>query len=364
MDWREMSLASRIRKIKILKMIARIYRKTKNALKSFVFCNRNIKNYDEKIVYYFGAARHPNLGDLAQSVCIRKWISKHYSEYRLIEVETNIVVYTYYSALNRIRKHIKKDDLIVFQSGYTTTDLGGYADEMHRKVIKSFPKNKMLMLPQTIYFQYKENEKRTSKEYDLAENMLFLARDNKSFEKAKLMFQNIKIEIFPDIVTSLIGKYSFSEERDNILLCCRNDSEKYYSDSEIEELKKTLSNYNYVDVIDTTKKKRDVVKRAEEYIENEIISYSKYKVIITDRFHGTIFALAANTPIIVLKTKDHKVTEGAKWFLDVYKDYIFVADSLEQAEIYANEILSKKYSYKLESYFENKYYDKLPQIWK
>ena len=69
----------------------------------------------------------------------------------------------------------------------------------------------------------------------------------------------------------------------------------------------------------------------EEYIEKEIEDYSRYKIIITDRYHGTILSLVAGTPVIILKTNDHKVTTGADWFKGVYDEHVFLANDLKNA---------------------------------
>jgi exopolysaccharide biosynthesis predicted pyruvyltransferase EpsI len=90
--------------------------------------------------------------------------------------------------------------------------------------------------------------------------------------------------------------------------------------------------------------------------------FSRYRVTITDRYHGTIFSLAANTPVIVIKTTDHKVTTGADWFKGVYDDSVFVAESLDHAYELAGKIL-KNYNYPiLRSYFKENYYDRLSAL--
>ena len=80
---------------------------------------------------------------------------------------------------------------------------------------------------------------------------------------------------------------------------------------------------------------------------------------ITDRYHGTIFSLCAGTPVIIIKTTDHKVTTGADWFKGVYDDYVFVASNLDDAYIIAKELLRKDCNYTLIPYFKTNYYDKL-----
>jgi len=333
-----------------------LYYSTRSKLK---FIDRNTP-----IIFYLGIPAHSNLGDLAQGVCIRRWLKKHYPDTRVVEIETNALVNTHFSLLGKLKEAYRPGDMIVYQSGYTTTDLGGHADEMHRAVMNILPDAKMLMLPQTIFFQHEKNKQRTSKCYNAMKHMLFLARDRISYNMALEMFPNIPVKLFPDIVTTLIGNYSFNYKREGILFCCRNDSEKYYSDEEINDLIDKCHKLSKVDKTDTTKVGRtaDIVKNAEEHINQEIDTYAQYKLIITDRYHGTILSLVAGTPVIIIKTTDHKVTTGAEWFRGIYDDYVYVADSLEDAYKLVEQILRKPLDHNLQPYFEKEYYDKLPEI--
>ena len=94
----------------------------------------------------------------------------------------------------------------------------------------------------------------------------------------------------------------------------------------------------------------------------EIERYSHYKVIITDRYHGTIFSLVAGTPVVVLKTTDHKVVTGVDWFNGVYDQYVYLAQTPEHALDIAKNILNSKFDHSLENYFQKEYYDKLPAL--
>ncbi len=315
-------------------------------------------------IFYLGIPAHKNLGDLAQGVCIRNWLKKYYPQIPVIEIETDALVNTHLSVLNDLVKVYGVNDFIIFQSGYTTTDLGGHADEMHRAVMKALPLAKMLMMPQTIYFQNDENRRRTSECYNQMKNMLFLARDRISYAMAQEMFPDIKIKLFPDIVTSLIGTLKFEGSREGILFCCRNDSEKYYSDEDISKLMRRCEKIGKVSRTDTTKRGsiNRIVKHANQYVNQEIEDYTKYKLMITDRYHGTIFSLVAGTPVIIIKTTDHKVTTGAEWFKGIYDNYVYLAETLEEAYLLAEKIYNKPLSNSLLPYFAEKYYDNLPQI--
>ena len=351
------------------RLLVTTYRKVKSVLRTpkqirlFVKTKRILQKKDERRkIYYIGIPAHNNLGDLAQGICIRRWIKKHYSDRQIIEIETNALVNTRFSALKHLKKAFDiQNDFVLFQSGYTTTDLGGYADEMHCAVINALPGARILMMPQTIFFEQEERRQNTSRVYNGA-NMLFLARDRVSYGMAQDMFSNLKLGLFPDVVTTLIGQFEYDAAREGILFCCRDDSEKFYSDAEIAHLMKQCSAFDRVQKTDTTKKVRasKIVNNATSFIFNEIESYAKYRLIITDRYHGTIFSLIAGTPVIIIKTTDHKVTTGAEWFNGIYDEHVFLAESLEDAYMLAEKILQNEPGHKLTPCFEREYYDKLP----
>ena len=90
--------------------------------------------------------------------------------------------------------------------------------------------------------------------------------------------------------------------------------------------------------------------------------YSRFKLIITDRYHGTIFSLIAGTPVIVLKTSDHKLSSGVKWFPEEFKDYVTFAENLDEAYEKAAMMMNKQLTHQLPPYFKENYYDKLKSL--
>lgn len=323
---------------------------------------RIVSGNKNKRIYYCGVPAHGNLGDLAQGVCIRRWIKKHYSDYYVTELETNALVNTKHSCLNDLKKAFNSDkDFIIFQSGYTTTDLGGYADTMHQAVIGALPNARILMMPQTIFFKSEERKQLCSKVYNSHKRMLFLARDTVSFEMAKEMFPSLPKKCYPDIVTTLIGSVKSNQDREGILFCLRDDGEKYYNDEDLSVLIERCKKIGPVNRTDTTKGK-SVVKEAENYIYAEISEYAKYKVMITDRYHGTILSIVAGTPVIIIKTTDHKVTTGADWFKGIYDDFVYLAEDLEEAYQLANKLYLRNIYETPKAFFEENYYDKLPAL--
>lgn len=317
-------------------------------------------------IFYLGITNHPNLGDMGQHYCIKKWIRENYPKAQLIMYEANPVVNNKSGFIKKLKSIYRPNDIILFQSGYCTQDLGGLHNLMHEMIAEELPNARILMLPQTIYFQKEENKVHTARVLDKASRMLFLARDMVSYRTAtEEMFKRIKVVAYPDIVTTLIGTLSFNNSRDGVCLCTRNDGEKYYSDNELTDLNnKLISAGLKVNRKDTqsSASSSEIRNNLQQYIEKEIDSYSHYKVTITDRYHGTIFSLCAGTPVIIIKTNDHKVTTGADWFKGIYDDYVQVADSLEDAYAKCQDIIAKNLANKLDPYFKVQYYDKLKDI--
>ena len=324
-----------------------------------------LNNTGKPRVFYLGITAHSNLGDMAQHYCICKWINENYADHDLVMFESNTIVDSKAGFIDKFKEVNRLQDIIVFQSGYTTQDLGGNHEYMHRLIVDNMPYTKILMMPQTIFFEKEENQKRCSESLNKSQHMLFLARDFVSYQMAKSMFPDIHVEAFPDIVTTLIGTLHFDNERKGVCLCTRNDGEKLYTTEQINELATKLEKGGIeVKQKDTQSKQtvKEIRARLKECIESEIETYSHFEITITDRYHGTIFSLCAGTPVIILKTTDHKVTTGADWFKGVYDDYVYVAEDLEDAYNKARMVIAKKLSHQLAPYFKENYYDRLKRL--
>lgn len=320
----------------------------------------------EKKIFLFGIPNHTNLGDNAQTYCILKWCETNYPGYTVFAYTSEFLRDMDYLYLKALSKKISMEDIILFQSGYNTTDIYYPEEYMHRKVIELFKKNLIVALPQTIKFIKEEEKQKTAHIYNSHSNIIFLARDKESYSSAKEMFTSASIYLFPDIVTSLIGKYNFNNKRDGIMFCMRNDLETFIPRDKITKIIKELSSKHTTLLTDTTLNMsyEELIRDRAKVIEETIKDYANYKLIVTDRYHGIILSLIASTPVIVLKTSDHKLTSGVEWFinLDQFKDYIYYCESLEDLKEVIERIIDIPRSYRLHEYFNEHYYDKLKDI--
>jgi len=324
--------------------------------------NNITENSNTIRIFYFGVPSHANLGDQAQWYCIHKWMNNYYPQVEVIEFTDKMIKDNRFGLIKLLIQKIKPSDLIIFQSGYCTSDISMTCEIMHRNIIKNFQNNKIIIFPQTVNFVTEKEKQTSSQIYNSHKMITFLARDKVSFLTAKEIFSKVKIELYPDIVTSLIGKYSFNNKRDKILFCMRDDSEQYYEKSDIQKLRDRLLPFIETEITDTTIKMNgiELQKNIKSILEQTFNKYSQYKAIITDRYHGTIFSLIAGTPVVVLNSTDHKLSSGVDWFKGVYPKHIYFAENLEKAYEFVKEIINEdKCSHKLDDYFDREYYQKL-----
>lgn len=313
-------------------------------------------------MFYFGVPIHLNIGDVAQTYCTEQWIYENYGNIAVYEFHTPALLDPKF--LSELKKAVRDDDLIVVQSGYCSHQ--GHMDHrMHKKIVPFFKNNRILILPQTINITSEREWEETAKAFATNPKLIFMTRDKISYESAS---RHIKNEIinYPDIVTTLIGSRDPLPQREGILLCMRNDSEKFYRDSEYLELKKKINLLGIkVDRTDTTLKGSDsdtFYSNFEAILEETLREFEKHRLIITDRYHGVILASIANTPVIVLKTNDHKVTSGIDWFTENGYQNIYYANDMENAYQIAKEKYMQNTTIKNSDIFKTKYYQNLKNV--
>ena len=195
-------------------------------------------------------------------------------------------------------------------------------------------------------------------------NVTFICRDETSYAKAQELF-TCRVLLYPDIVTSLIGleEFNFATNRNGILMVLRDDKEKFYSDEQLAALASNLQNKGVkIERFDTTIKCSPFTwtLNRERTIKRYLRKFADYKLIITDRYHGTIFGQIVSTPTIVIASSDHKLASGVRWFPEEFSNQLFFAESLEQAERIAERILQQD-SHPTQSapYFNENYWSKL-----
>lgn len=312
----------------------------------------------KQTIYLFSNPIHSNLGDQAQTYCILNWFKSNYPSFQVVCLPQKT---TSPKMLQIIRDRLTETDLLFIHSGYLMFDPHPHLPYIC-DVIELFKDRKIVVLPQTINLNSEKVLKKVQGAFNDHSNLYLLCRDDVSFERAHKLFPKCKLILWPDFVTSLIGIKAYSNFRNGIMFCMRNDGEKFYTDDDIYKLKDRFGGI-HITPFDTTINKSAFAWRfnREKLIENVLDKFSHHQLVITDRYHGTIFSQVTSTPVIVLSSSDHKLSSGVKWFSnDSFKENVFFARSLDEAYELAKEIMLRKGEMvKNPDFFESKYFSKL-----
>lgn len=286
----------------------------------------------EKKVFLIGIPHHNNLGDSAIAHAEKKFIKDNFKEYEHLEFPQEEIEYF----IPEIEKIINKEDIIFMHGGGNMGCEYIIVEEQRRKIVETFPNNKIIFFPQTIHFkdnEYEQAELEKSKLiYSKHRDLTIIAREEKSYEIMKQNFKTNNVILTPDIVTYL-NESQPKEKRCGVLMILRNDRERKIDDTQTAKIYNILKKYyDNIKMDDTVRGNKVMLDNERESRLTEIFDlYRKAELVITDRLHGMIFAAITETPCIALDNYNHKVRETAKWFEKLgYIKYINNINDIEE----------------------------------
>ena len=290
-------------------------------------------NPNGKKIFIFLAADYGNLGDVAITYAQHKFLSEKFSDY----VTTEIPISRTLKGIEYVRRIIKPDDIITTVGGGNMGDLYVHIENFRQLVIQSFPNNKLIAFPQTVDFSETDSGKKklktAQKIYGNHQQLLLLAREEKTFNYFKTNFPKNKSMLVPDIVMTLNRELPILD-RKGAIICLREDKERKLNKSEQKELTSTI-NKNFDSV-----KYRDTHIGTDfmslKYRVSELFSiwddFKKAEVVVTDRLHGMIFCFITKTPAIVLLNNNHKVQSSYEWIKKVNYIHLVPEYSINSVE--------------------------------
>ena len=165
-----------------------------------------------------------------------------------------------------IPSDIDANDIILLQGGGNLGDLWDLPQTYRLNVIKKYPNNKIVIFPQTVYWQDKEKMHACAAIIAQAKNLTICARDQQSYEILKANFSN-NILLVPDMAfcidTSRWEKPVVTKE---ILLLNRNDKEsKQYLELDILASHKEVTVTDWLSFTDECWQKK-WFRRTQKYV--------------------------------------------------------------------------------------------------
>ena len=290
---------------------------------------------------------HGNLGDHLLSVAEQKFLKDNFPHMQIIPVTSADLYYSIKTALSSVRPN---DILCVTGGGF----LGSLYDEEERflTILQMFPQNKIIVLPQTIY--YEENDKgqkaleKALIHYQSHNNLYVVARDQNTFSLLRNVLMKgheDKIALTPDLALYLNAP--LNNYREGILWCLRKDSERNDSNNKIiaelqEQVRLLGLTNNYTDTYVPYS-----ISYKSEYreVQNILVQFSKAQLVVTDRLHGMIYSAITGTPVIAMDNINGKVGQVYKQWLSNL-DYVrFVSTLTEVKDLVSQMLLLKNCKY-------------------
>jgi pyruvyl transferase EpsO len=210
---------------------------------------------------------------------------------------------------NRLKSlAVNKDTVFVLQGGGNFGDIYTLHQNFRHLLLKLYPGNKVILMPQSIHYIDKVKEKDDMEFYRSNANFILFVRDRYSFELLKA-YDLKNLFLSPDVATMLHNQFTIKEVECKTLNFLRKDIEKLCEGEELDSV-------DWVDIISKhfqniiqfikylTKKNnrlnirllsfflvkwyhKKVIAEAEDYFIN-------YSVVRTDRLHGMIFSQLLN----------------------------------------------------------------------
>jgi pyruvyl transferase EpsO len=238
---------------------------------------------------------------------------------------------TYRSPVFRYeKKHITKKSIILLNGGGDFGDTWEEVQIFRRKIISEFPDNRIIILPQTVFYSDKNKLISDADLFNNHKNLILCARDNRSFGILKQHFPSNTILLVPDMAFFIPYNYfkKFNKgiiNTDKQLCILRNDKELnkniYSSEYFINNIYKdnmdisdwiTIGNseFSYLEKLvypENRNKKINYFKidlYSRYYFKTKIIKagaqqLSKYNKVIATRLHAAILCCLLHKPFIL-----------------------------------------------------------------
>lgn len=267
--------------------------------------------------FIFLAADYGNLGDVAITYAQTLFLKEHLPDHQVIEIPISKSL----EGIWFVKRNIKKNDLVTTVGGGNLGNMYDQIEFIRQLVVRFFPFNKIISFPQTFDFSNtakgQRRLKHAKKVYNKHKHLIWVAREEVSFDLMKKNFNTSNVMLSPDIVLTL-NKIEPKRKRIGLVFCMRNDKEKKLSDIENEILKRiTSSLFHEISIYDTFIARNQLSKndRLEE-LEKIWEVFRNAELVITDRLHGMIFCYITNTPCLVFSNSNHKIEATYQWIKD------------------------------------------------
>lgn len=283
--------------------------------------------------------QHGNLGDHAIALACREYLSKLFPSKNIIEIP-----------MDDFRKNLKGNianiaigDIIFVCGGGWLGSLWIQNEDTFRQIVRGLPNNKIIVFPQTIYF---ETSERGKKEFEVSKHVYTSNKElyiyTRDVRSQDLLINAIGLPkeralLAPDMVLTL-KRENRVLNRDGIRFCIRTDKEGSLDNEFVRKLYVSVAKrYNTMPEFFSTVVDHRINPDAREKEVDEILNYiSQARLVITDRLHCMLFCAITGTPCLAFDNLSHKVSGVYEWIKNL--DYIRLVNITDNVLDVINEL--------------------------
>lgn len=257
---------------------------------------------------------HGNLGDHAIAMAERRFLQKYFPTVPVIELPG----FAFSSAAEKYKALLDRQrDTILIHGGGFIGSLWAEQEDNAQILLKKLKDFRIVVLPQTIFYDDETSEQtaRSLAGYKNCPGLLMLVREEYSYQRAQRLLREVNFQLVPDMVLQLRYKGP-RPQRKGIGLCLRSDKEGVLNaeaKARLAEMMGQTFPEEQVVYTDTVLPQDVPVQDREAAVQAKLEEFAGYKLMVTDRLHGMVFAALTGTPCLVLDNCDHKVRGVYEW---------------------------------------------------
>jgi pyruvyl transferase EpsO len=264
---------------------------------------------------------------------------------------------------SRLRDRIGSDGVILCHGGGNFGDYWPRHQGLREAVLKDFPSNRVIQLPQSIGTRDARNEDRIRDAMSWHEGFTLLCRDTRSLEIATTRL-GLDARLVPDGAFGLGPQQRPVQPTEDILVLARTDDEQKFDLASIDlpgatvrdwhlpwrgrvqrtflrvspRLARSWHHRSGVDRLTSPARERSLDAMAKLVVDEALAQLSRYRVVVTDRLHAHVLCALLDIPHVVLDN-DYGKVRGVHdtWLAESVTAHF--ADSVDEARDIARELV-------------------------
>lgn len=315
-------------------------------------------------IYLMGTPIHGNAGDHLIAIAEKQFVQKRYPQCDLIDCSMSFA--NLFGGF--IQKHVASKDLVIISGGGWLGTDWSHNEIFVREKVREFENNCVVILPQTVFYAFKNSFLEEGKEtYGRHEHLIFCLREKQSYDFviSECMAEPSKTLLLPDF--ALLYKETKKQEckiAQEAKLCFRNDLEKVLENRELRTIKAVVTKRDGgFKEFDTVEKRVVPLRRRDRYVQKKLKEVREAKYVVTDRLHAMIMCALAGTPCVAYDNSTHKVRNVYEWLDEL--SYIHVMNEGDSLSDVIEGVLQNQRLDNLKEFQElnlDAYFDCLPEI--